>query len=149
MKKILLSAAALALLATSCKKDDDNNNTPSNGFTLNGTQYNTTNTNYSGNILTAYSTSPTGSVSLGFNGNPAAGDYTIASSASSNNQISISVATTSGTSVTGYAATPSNTNKAKVTVNGSKITVSFTDIWVKNPLSNTDSVKLSGNITQL
>ena len=147
MKKILLSTAAIALLfASSCKKSDDNNG-PSNGWTLNGTGYNTAAAAVSNGVLTASSTSPQGAIFVTFgNATPTAGTYHVMNDDATLTGNQISFYAYSSNLLDGYSSTGSGSVDATVTVNGGKVSVSCPDVWVKK--SATDSVKLSVNVTQ-
>jgi hypothetical protein len=149
MKKLMIGAVALAMFAVSCKKDD--NGTPANSFKVGTTTYNTVagSVNKSGSVVSASGLNGTtgGTIFFTFGGTstPAAGDYTIINSDSTEGTGQVSFLASSSSSV--YKSTGTGTVKATVTMNGSKISISMPDAPAKST-TGTETVTVNANVAE-
>lgn len=155
MKKILLSAAALTVLFAACSKSDDDNNASST-WKVGGTSYTALTVSEDTSLLIGnlVAVSGTGNNVNSFaiifdSAIPTAnGTYKIVSSPDSSNEVSIWAINTSGSSMTSYTSSDWANANATVTVSGGKVSVSVPEVWAINDDNASDSVKISGSITQ-
>jgi hypothetical protein len=152
MKKIILSLLVTSALFTACKKDDDNGGgTTTNQWKIGPNTYTgTTGATVQGNMVSNGSSNGTTASSfvVSFNTLPTtSGTYKITSSPLADDEVSILAGTGSTTSGTFYASMD-NSSTATVTVTDGKISVTVPPVWAKNMADVTDSLQISGNLTQ-
>ena len=158
MKKILLSAVAFGLIAASCKKKEDNNGGGGGGttygnFTVGTTTYTATTAAGGGSaaalIASTTSGGTGGSLTFIFPGSTlptANGTYKVGSILPGPGEVTVSFQWANP--IKSYYSTGNDNINATVTVAGGKITVDLPKIWAKSGTGGTDSVQISGKITQ-
>ena len=156
MKKVVLTCLTASLLF-SCKKDDkkdaETSNLGKNEFKIGNTTYNKGSIlSQSGTIiLTGVSGTSGGTITVSFNeGAPSSGGtFKIVSLEDQDmaDEISIAASTVMGSTVKNYKSETNSSNpSAKVTVDGGKVKVEFSDLTVKSDDGSTE--KVSANIAE-
>jgi hypothetical protein len=154
MKKIILSLVVTSALFTACKKDDDNGGgTTTNQWKIGPNTYTgTTGATVQGNTLSNGSSNGTTASTfvVSFNTLPTTGGtYKIVASPSAADEILVTAGTGSVTSGSFYGTVSNSANAtATVTVTDGKISVTVPSVWAKNLADATDSLQISGNLTQ-
>jgi ABC-type Fe3+-hydroxamate transport system substrate-binding protein len=150
MKKLLFAALAVTLLGTACSSSSTSTSPGTNTFSINGANYSGTTslTNINGGAqFISYSVNPAASINVYFtSGVPTtSGTLTTTDSILSSGKVIVSANQTNGTSQNAFIAksgTPVN-----VTVNGGKVSISFTNAPAMNTITMANAT-ISANLTQ-
>jgi hypothetical protein len=146
---ILITVIFIGILAGSCKKNSTTATT-TNTCTFKSVTYNYASCSYSPGSLEAISTSPLGSLSIGFySGGPtSAGTYIVNNSGpDSSNQAEVVLVASTGNTYYGTGGNGSN-QKINVSISSGKIGASASNIYLVNGSNPSDSALVTFNIIQ-
>jgi hypothetical protein len=154
MRKLFLTTTILASLFTACKKSDNNSN---NNTGLNSGQFKVGATTYSDVFLSSSlgylsAISPTGGgLQMTFFQNTlptTSGTFKVVTDADAADEIEIIASSNASGATKTYVAGNVSGQTATVTVSNGKYTVQFSDIDAANVTNNTETTKVSANVSQ-